>query len=240
MSPEFPQMSVGIPGFMHDLHEDELNHYLYELFLNDRIEHDILCMSEGHGQGEIHQQHSFTPNFNNMLKPLSEEEASRIVKNILEACKDIQHLSRDGYRWISLRAGFIAHYNREGFISDYQLSSNLRDNILAYEKANTFCHRKERDRDYPYYQQVCRMYAEIAAKLKEHPELYRQKRSTDDFHIEFILLPSDNLHQIRLFMKKELVKKEDSSEKEKIPDFERFREDISDIFPDGDLKDLPA
>lgn len=137
-----------------------------------------------------------------MLKPLSEVEVSRIVTNALEACKDIHKLSREGYKWISLRAGFIAHFSLEGFMSDYENSQNLRENILANEHHNTRFNRSPKDKDYPYYKQVSEMYGRITNELKAHPLEYRMKKRTDDFFIEFAWLPKDNLHQIKLCTKR--------------------------------------
>jgi hypothetical protein len=137
-----------------------------------------------------------------MLKPLSQDEVSRIVKNVLDACIDIKTLSQQGYQWISLRAGFIAHYNREGFIADFENSQNLRENILAYEHHNTRFNRSQKDIDYPFYKQVSEMYLQIVEQLKANPAQYRQKKHSDDFVIEFSWLPTDNIHQIKLCTKR--------------------------------------
>ena len=133
-----------------------------------------------------------------MLKPFEPQHAVRIVDNILDACKDITRLSVDGYRWISIRAGFIAHYNKEGFITDYQTSQNIRDNILVYEHANIHCNRSVTDIEYPYYQQQCDMYARILDNLKANPADYQQEKQIEHFYIEFEWYPGDDLHRITL------------------------------------------
>ena len=54
-----------------------------------------------------------------MLKPLTEKQEDSIVNNICAACKDINKLAKRGYNYIYLASGFIAHYNRFGFMQHY-------------------------------------------------------------------------------------------------------------------------
>lgn len=107
------------------------------------------------------------------IKPIEAQQADRITNNILDACKDITRLSEEGYRWLRLRAGFIAHHTREGFISDFQHSLHLYENILAYEFANVCCNRSPDDPDYRYNKQQCEMYATIVDRIKQNPDAYR-------------------------------------------------------------------
>ena len=88
-----------------------------------------------------------------MLHRLEPEKALIIIKNLLDACRDITSLTQEGYRLIHLRTGFIAHYDREGFIEEYLTSQNLRDKILANQIHNTSCNRSLKDKDNPYYLQ---------------------------------------------------------------------------------------
>ena len=110
-----------------------------------------------------------------MLHPLEPEKVSRIVKNILAACRDITCQSLEAYRWIHLRVGFISHFDLEGFIEEYQSCQNLRDNILANQIHNTSCNRSRKDKDYPYYMQQCPLYEQIAKQLLAEPEKVTQK-----------------------------------------------------------------
>jgi hypothetical protein len=51
-----------------------------------------------------------------MIHPYTPEKASMIIRNILQACRDISCLSLEAYRWIHLKKGFIAIFDLEGFI----------------------------------------------------------------------------------------------------------------------------
>ena len=133
-----------------------------------------------------------------MIHPLEPEKVSRVISNVLEACRDITCLSLEAYRWIHLKAGFIAHYDREGFIEEYQTSQNLRDNILANQIHNTSCNRSLKDRDYPYYLQQCEMYQHIVEQLIANPQQFIQKKRTDEFCIELTKENQEEIHKITL------------------------------------------
>ena len=133
-----------------------------------------------------------------MTHSLPPEKASRIKGNIVEACRDITKLSLEAYRWLHLRAGFIAHYDREGFIEEYQTCQNLRDNILANLIHNTSCNRSRKDRDYPYYLQQCEIYQQIVERLLADPQQFKQKKRTDEFCIELSKEQQAEIHKITL------------------------------------------
>ena len=137
-----------------------------------------------------------------MIHPLEPEKASRIIGNILEACRDITKLSLEAYRWLHLRAGFIAHFDREGFIEEYQSCQNLRDNILANQIHNTSCNRSRKDRDYPYYLQQCDIYQQIVEQLLADPKQFKQKKRTDEFCLEISKDKEEEIHKITLSTKR--------------------------------------
>ena len=137
-----------------------------------------------------------------MLHPLEKETTLRVIANILEACRDIKLLSPEAYRWLHLRAGFIAHYDLEGFIEEYQTSQNLRDNILANQIHNTSCNRSRKDRDYPYYLQQCEIYQQIVERLLADPQQFKQKKRTDEFCLEISKDKEEEIHRITLSTKR--------------------------------------
>jgi hypothetical protein len=137
-----------------------------------------------------------------MIHPLEKDKSLRVMNNILAACRDITCLSLEGYRWIHLRAGFIAHYDLEGFIEEYQTCRNLRDNILANQIHNTCCNRSRKDRDYPYYLQQCEMYQQIVEQLLAEPEKFTQKKRTDEFCVELSKEKSEEIHKLTLITKR--------------------------------------
>jgi hypothetical protein len=137
-----------------------------------------------------------------MIHPFEQDKTARIVKNILAACRDISLLSQEGYRWMNLRAGFIAHYDMEGFIEEYQTCQNLRDNILVNQIHNTSCNRSRKDRDYLYYLQQCEMYQQIVEQLLAEPQKFTQKKRTDEFCVELSTEQADEIYKLSLITKR--------------------------------------
>ena len=132
------------------------------------------------------------------MQPLEPVKAARIVTNILEACRDITYLSLEAYRWLNLRAGFISHFDLDGFIENYQSSLNLQENILANQIHNTSCNRSKKDKDYPYYVQQCEIYQQIVEQLIADPTKFIQKQRTDEFCIELSKEQQAEIHKITL------------------------------------------
>jgi len=137
-----------------------------------------------------------------MTHPLEPEKATRIIKNLLEACQDISCLSLEGFRWLHLRAGFITHEDLTGFIEEYQTCQNLRENIIANQIHNTCCSRSKKDREYPFYLQQCEMYQLIIDSLLADPMRFTQKKHTDNFCIELSKEKTDELHKLTLITKR--------------------------------------
>ena len=111
-------------------------------------------------------------------------------------------MSLESYRWLHLKAGLIAHFDREGFIEEYQTCQNLRENILANQIHNTSCNRSKKDRDYHYYLQQCEMYQQIVEKLIADPLIFQQKKRTDEFCIELSKEHQEEIHKITLVTKR--------------------------------------
>lgn len=101
-----------------------------------------------------------------MLKPLTERQATMIVNNVVKACTDdIGKLSPAGYKFLYLASGFIAHYDRQGFIYYYYTGDNLRADILRNKAQNQWRNFTPNDRDYAYMMQKRDIYNAICQKL---------------------------------------------------------------------------
>ncbi len=137
-----------------------------------------------------------------MLHPHTPDKVTRIINNILEACRDISCLSLESYRWLNMKAGFIAHFDLEGFIEEYQTCQNLRENILANQIHNTCCNRSRKDKEYAYYLQQCEMYQQIVEALISNPQQFIQKKRTDNFCIELSKEKTDEIHKLTLITKR--------------------------------------
>lgn len=104
-----------------------------------------------------------------MLEAITEKQKTLIVNNIVKACDDIEKLNGTGYKYIYLASGFIAHYNIDGFKSNYSLVDcgySLADAILAHESDNTWNNFREGDKDYLYYKSKADIYQRICNKLR--------------------------------------------------------------------------
>lgn len=98
------------------------------------------------------------------IKPITPALQKRIVKNVLAACKDIHKLNKDGYNFLYLASGFIAHYNLHGFI-DYYEDYNLVDDIIANRNRNMWNNFREGEQNYEYYMSKKAVYVAILGGL---------------------------------------------------------------------------
>lgn len=86
-----------------------------------------------------------------MLKPLSDAQKKAISRNVIAACKDIEKLSRAGYKFLYLCSGFIAHYDIEGFKAHYSEPGSLQADIERYARQNQWANFRTGERDADYY-----------------------------------------------------------------------------------------
>lgn len=103
------------------------------------------------------------------MDAITEKQKTLIVNNIVRACDDISKLNGTGYKYIYLASGFIAHYNINGFKSNYSIVDcgySLTDAILANEPENRWNNFREGDKDYHYYKSKADIYSRIVAKLR--------------------------------------------------------------------------
>ena len=100
-----------------------------------------------------------------MLKLLTQRQEVLIYNNVIRACEDITKLNSSGYKFLNLCSGFIAHYNRYGFIDHYSHNS-LEDNILRNADYNKWSNFRPGDRDYEYYRQKAEIYARIVRTIQ--------------------------------------------------------------------------
>jgi hypothetical protein len=99
-----------------------------------------------------------------MIAPYTEAQKVRIVNNVVKACKDIKQLNKQGYKFINLASGFIAHYDLRGFIAyyeDYSLAHEIKENA-SFNQWNNF---HEGDENYEYYMSKKDIYNRIVAKI---------------------------------------------------------------------------
>jgi len=86
-----------------------------------------------------------------MLKPLTDIQQTRIVNNIVAACRDIEKLSEPGYKFIMNCSGFIAHYDRHGFMAHYSEPGSLQRDIEENARFNQWHNFRAGEENAAYY-----------------------------------------------------------------------------------------
>jgi len=106
-----------------------------------------------------------------MLKLLTETQEKRIINNVVKSVfKGIKHLNKQGYNFLYLAGGFIAHYNINGFKHHYSYAS-LKDEILRHKSFNQWANFREGEKDYHYYKQKAKIYNAICEKINTQVQL---------------------------------------------------------------------
>ena len=102
-----------------------------------------------------------------MIDPITPRQQTLIANNIISACKfGIDRLSKPAYNFISGCAGFIAHYNHQGFIDAYGTGMNLTLDILANKRYNQWSNFRPGESDYEYYMSKRDLYNMIVKELE--------------------------------------------------------------------------
>ena len=102
---------------------------------------------------------------NKPLLPLTKAMQDRIVSNVLKACKDITQLNSTGYNFLYLASGFIAHYNRAGFMDYYRIPGTLTLDITRNVSANMWTNFRPGEQHYEYYMSKAEVYRRILKGL---------------------------------------------------------------------------
>jgi hypothetical protein len=85
------------------------------------------------------------------MKPLTDIQQTRIVNNVIAACRDINKLNETGYKFIMNCNGFIAHHDRHGFIAEYSRPGSLQRDIEVNASANQWHNFRKGERNADYY-----------------------------------------------------------------------------------------
>ena len=104
-----------------------------------------------------------------MLTLKTDRQVTLIVNNVVKACKDIDKLSNAGYQFVMLSSGFIAHYNRGGFMCAYSNPGLLKTAILQNQQNNQWNNFHKGEENYDYYKQKQTTYNLICEKLGASP-----------------------------------------------------------------------
>lgn len=104
-----------------------------------------------------------------MIEALTPRQQTLIVNNVLRACEDIGQLNRQGYKFLYLCSGFIAHYDINGFRANYDqdVGYGLASAIRAHADSNQWLNFSPRDPNYAYYSSKRDVYNKILAGLEQ-------------------------------------------------------------------------
>jgi hypothetical protein len=100
-----------------------------------------------------------------MLKPLTPRQQDMIVRNVVNATRSIDLLSKSSYKYLYLCSGFIAHYDYYGFMAHYSEPGSLRRDIISYAGQNQWRNFRPGDTDYEYYASKAEVYTRIINQL---------------------------------------------------------------------------
>jgi hypothetical protein len=114
----------------------------------------------------------------NGLEPFSIEEEQKIVRDCVKAAGNIEVMTDRAYRFLNLSSGFIAHYDKWGFMGYYQEPGSLKRDILAHQNHNQWGNFRPGERGYEYYMQKKKIYNAVCDCLKNNVE-YRPKRNIE-------------------------------------------------------------
>jgi hypothetical protein len=110
----------------------------------------------------------------NGLEPFSVEEEQRIIRDCVKAGRNIDDLTDKAYRFLNLSSGFIAHYNKFGFMDYYREPGSLKKDILANQNRNQWGNFQPGERGYEYYMQKKNIYNAVCDCFKNNVE-YRPR-----------------------------------------------------------------
>jgi len=97
-----------------------------------------------------------------------QNKVNRILRNLalVFSKNDITLLDKNGYNFLYLASGFIAHYDLNGFIHAYGSASALKEDILRNQSNNQWDNFHKGERDYEYYMQKKEIYNTICGYAK--------------------------------------------------------------------------
>jgi hypothetical protein len=112
------------------------------------------------------------------LEPLNMEEEQNIIRDRVKAAGNIETLTDNAYRFLNLSNGFIAHYNRFGFMDNYREPGSLKQDILVYQNHNQWRNFRHGERGDEYFIQKRDIYNAVCDCLKNNIE-YRPRRNVE-------------------------------------------------------------
>jgi len=98
------------------------------------------------------------------MEAINTKTQALIIKNIVAACGNIEKLNKRGYDFLNGCAGFIAHYDLEGF-KDYYRDNSLVADIEANHAQNQWRNFQAGERFADFYHSKRDIYNAILGNL---------------------------------------------------------------------------
>jgi hypothetical protein len=108
------------------------------------------------------------------LEPFNVEEEQKIIRDCVKAARNIDDMTDRAYQFLNLSNGFIAHYDKYGFMDYYREQGSLKRDILACQNHNQWGNFRPGERGYEYYMQKKNIYNAVCDCLKNNIE-YRPR-----------------------------------------------------------------
>jgi hypothetical protein len=112
------------------------------------------------------------------LELFSVEEEQKIVRDCVKGANSIEYMTDKAYRFLNLSNGFIAHYDKGGFMEHYREPDSLKRDILDNQRNNQWGNFQPGERGYEYYMQKKQIYNAVCDCLKNNIE-YRPRRNVE-------------------------------------------------------------
>jgi hypothetical protein len=119
------------------------------------------------------------------FEPFSVEEEQKIIRDCVKAARNIDGMTDKAYRFLNLSSGFIARYNKFGFMDYYREPGSLKQDILAHQNHNQWGNFHPGEQGYEYYMQKKNIYKTICDCLKHNIEYHPHPRQNVEKTKEF-------------------------------------------------------
>ena len=125
----------------------------------------------------------------------TEKQKKLIVNNVVKCINNnnMDLLTKSGYNYLYLCSGFIAHYNRYGFIEYYKRENLLKD-ILTNFHYNQWNNFRPNEKDYSYYMEKKEIYNSIINAVNPHLVTDQKLKITLKCYVDILSsnLPTSN------------------------------------------------
>jgi hypothetical protein len=119
------------------------------------------------------------------IEPFSIEEEQKIIRDCVKAANDIETMTDRAYKFLYLANGFIAHYDKWGFVEYYLEAGSLKKDLFDYQRENQYGNFCPGDEYYDYYMQKKKIYNTICDCLRNNIEFKTEKKMEKTAEFDF-------------------------------------------------------